>query len=617
MPEGTYWSRRTVDRRALLRGAGVGLAGLAGAALVGCGAGGGESASTTSNASRDDATLRKAGGGKVSKDQVRLKAGTTFDGIAPPSGAERDPIANGRYGGTLLTTYLDPPHMDFNRTLSCTVNTTMDYTKNKLTRAKFGPLAHPLNIEIEPDLAEKWEVNADATVFTFHLRRGVKFQNVAPVNGRELTSADVKATFERYKAGGTQQDVFGEVASFETPDDYTFIVKLTQPLVDFPRNIAAWSHVDAREVIADTKLLAEKAIGTGPFLQQEWVRKERSTFVRNPDYFEKGLPFLDKVITAVQSDTATLRAGYKTNNFYTVGAATAEEGQQMLREVDDSVQLVYERGQGSNSNVFRLQMKNPVLQDIRIRRAINMGVDREGYSGATGQENDGFSCPSIAWQFLFDKRPTLASQGLWFQHNPAEAGKLLAAAGYTPQNPLSFEMTGWYISSSYRFLDIQLPALNKVPGLDVKYRQVDNPTAVLLLNDRNFEWATGMTFGPPSYSVDQSVYPFYHSKGGLNFGNLKDSTIDRLVETQRREQKLEAQKETWKKIWDWQHDQIYDVFMPENPRPRSIWHNWMLGYRPHGIGSYGCYANGQARSVWLDEGAPTTAIWPTTSDETL
>lgn len=600
-----YWKRPSISRRSALRGVGVGMVGLAGAAFFGCG-GGGESTSPTT--SQLPAAAVTPGGGKVGRDQVRLKAGTVFEGVAPPTPAERDPLANGRYGGTLLTTYLDPPHMDFNRTLSCTVNTTMDYTKNKLTRAKFGALAHPLNIEIEPDLAEKWEVNADSTVFTFHLRRGVKFHNVAPVNGRELTSADVKATFERYKTGGAQKDVFGEVASFETPDDFTFVVKLNQPLVDFPRNVAAWSHVDAREMVADPKFLGEHAIGTGPFIQQEWVKKERSVFIRNPDYFEKGLPFLDRVITVVQNDTATLRAGYKTNNFFTAGAADEDEGKQLMREVPDSVQIIYERGQGSNSNVFRFQLKNPVLQDPRIRRAISMGVDREGYSAATGQDNDGFSAPSIAWQFLFDKRPTLASQGPWMQRNLAEAGKLLAAAGYTPQNPLSFEMTGWYISNSYRFVDIQLPAINQVPGLNVKYRQVDNPTAVLLLNDRNFEWATGMTFGPPSYSVDQSVYPFYHSKGGLNFGNLNDPVVDKLVETQRREQNPEAQKEIWKKIWDWQLDQIPDVYMPENPRPRALWHNWMINYRPHGIGSYVCYANAQARSVWLDEGAPVVAL---------
>jgi hypothetical protein len=89
----------------------------------------------------------------------------------PPTPAERDILANGRYGGTILARYLDPPHMDFNRTLSSTVNSPMDWTKNKLTRAAFGPYAEQYRVTIEPDLAEKWEVSGDSTQFTFHSAR--------------------------------------------------------------------------------------------------------------------------------------------------------------------------------------------------------------------------------------------------------------------------------------------------------------------------------------------------------------------------------------------------------------------------------------------------------------
>jgi hypothetical protein len=181
----------------------------------------------------------------------------------------------------------------------------------------------------------------------------------------------------------------------------------------------------------------------------------------------------------------------------------------------------------------------------------------------------------------------------------------LQAAGYTKDKPLAFEMTAWYLSNLYQFPDIVLPSMNLTPELKIKYREVDNPTAVVLLNERNFEWATGMTFGPPAYSVDASVYPWYHSKGGLNFGNLKDPVMDQLVEQQRREQNLEAQKQIWKKIWDRELDIVYDVYLPDGPTTGgTFFHNYVLNYRTHGIGSSTCYANGQIRAVWLDEGAP-------------
>ncbi len=607
MPEGNYWARR-IGRRDALRGAGLGLAGLAGAAMLGCGAGAPESAAP-GTAATSAAVAPTVGGGKAPRDQVRVKPGS-YPSFVQPSAAERDPLANARYGGTLLTRYLDPPHMDFNKTLSCTVNTTYDYTMNKLVRAKFGALANQQKLEVEPDLASKWEASPDATKFTFHLRPGVKFHNVAPTNGRVLTSEDVKLSFERYKKSGVMTDVFLEVANFETPDPNTLVVNLTQPLVDFPTNIASWSFIWPKELIQDEAYLNEHAIGTGPFIQQEWVRKEKSTFVKNPDYFEKGYPFLDKVVTFVMNDLAVVKSAFLTNNLGDWGATNAEDAKDMLNRSQDSVEMLYEGLQGANSQCFVFQMKNPRMQDERVRRAMSMAIDRPEYVAAQGYVGDGFAKPSISWQELFDKRPTLASEGPYYQYNPAEAAKMLQAAGYSATSPFSIEVTSWYLSGSapqrYGFEDIVLQQYKKLKELNVTHRTVDNPTHVVMLNERKFEDANGMTFGPPAYSVDQSIYPFFHSKGGLNFGSVKNDALDKLLEAQRRESNKEAQKEIWKKIWDMQLDQNWVVYLPGQLEARGFWHNYVLGYRPFPSGLQ-CYGNSQVRGMWLDEGAPVVA----------
>ncbi|MFN8639118.1 MAG: ABC transporter substrate-binding protein [Dehalococcoidia bacterium] len=335
--------------------------------------------------------------------------------------------------------------------------------------------------------------------------------------------------------------------------------------------------------------------------------KERPVFQRNLDYYEKGLPFLDRVVATVQNDNAVLRAGYLTNNFFDWAAPEDTDAKDMQQKTTDSVRYMYDGVQGSNSNVFRFQMNNPVLQDPRIRRAISMSIDRAAYNESRAELNGGFAKPSISWQVLFDKQPKLADEGPWYQFNPAEASKMLQAAGYTKEKPLSFEMTGFYLSGFYQFTQSVLPTINKTPELAIKYREVDNPTAVVLLNDRKFEWATGMTFGPPAYSVDQSVYPFYHSKGGLNFGNLNDPEVDKLVEAQRRELKLDVQKDIWKQLWNKELDIVYDVYLPLGPTSGgSFYHNYVVNWRNHGIGSSTCYANGGIRAVWLDQGAPST-----------
>src|SRR5688500_5577687 len=134
---GNYWSSSTISRRGALRGAGLGVAGLAGVALFGCGGDDGDDGGTTGTAAPSGGSTA-AGGGALSSDQSRIAPGA-YVGSIPATPGELDPATNARYGGTLMARYLDPPHMDFNRTLSCTVNSTMDFTKNKLTRGQFGP----------------------------------------------------------------------------------------------------------------------------------------------------------------------------------------------------------------------------------------------------------------------------------------------------------------------------------------------------------------------------------------------------------------------------------------------------------------------------------------------
>ena len=604
MGERTYWSGRRIGRRAALRGAGVGIAGLAGAALIGCG-GDDEATPAATAATGGEATATAAtgetGGGPVSADQIRVAPGAYINGI-PPTPAEQAPLVNGRYGGTLTERYLDPPSMDFNRTLSCTINTSMDYTKNKLVRAVFGPKANPSLIDVEPDLAESWEVSPDNTEFTFHIRQGVKFHNVPPVDGREFTSADVKASVERYMAGGVQRDVWSPVVSMETPDDYTVKFTLDQPFVDFPRNIAAWSHMDAQEIIADEDFLKEHAIGTGPFIQEEWAKKERSVFAKHPEYFEEGLPFLDKVIAIVQNDTASLRAGFQTDNFQSWTARDAEDAESMLNQVDDAVYVKYERAQGTNTNGFHFQMTNPKFQDERVRRAFSMGFDRVEYDLARYVgEGGGYSTVPIAWQILHDSLPTLESQGPWYQFNQQEASLMLQAAGYTADNPIEADAPVWYKRNEYR--ELIGPSIAGVPELSFNVREVDNPTAVQMLNDRNFDDTMNVTWGPPSYSVDQVVYPWYFSEGGLNQNNVNDPEMDKLVVAQRGEANPEAQREIWTQIEARILDQVTTVFFPEIVFGRELFHNGMINYRRHGIGNMTCYGNAQARAIWLDEGA--------------
>jgi peptide/nickel transport system substrate-binding protein len=612
--ESSYWSRQRVGRRTVIRGAGLGVAGLAGAALIGCG-GGDDGTATPVVSNTLDATAvptAEAGATPVPASEVRVKPGL-YAGPIPPSAAELNPGVNAKFGGVLKWTYLDPPRMDLARTLSCTIFHTLTYTSNRLTRAKLGATADPYRVEIEPDLAESWEALDGGQTFVFHLRKGVKMHNKAPVNGREFVSDDVRGTYEIYRRG-SQQDVFNVVERLETPDNHTVIFKLNQPLSDFPLNLGAWSWMYPRELVDNEELRQQVSVGTGPFIQKEWINKEKSVFERHPDYFEvdsegRQLPYLDGIEAYVQDDANALRSGFQTDNYMAFSARDQSDIEEQLRRRPDTViASTTPVSRGANVNGWQYQMKNPIYQDERVRRALSLALDRDEFdlarfNGDNANPKGAFSQAPMPWPMMFEEYPTRADNGPWYQFNPAEASKMMQAAGYTAQNPLEDELVSWY--NRVEFAELAIPAISQnLPEVKLTFRQIDNPTHVTVMSSRDFTSMIGFLWGPPGYSMDQWLYPFYHSAASLNYGSINDPILDDLLVKQRREADPVAQRAIWGDIWDLIHNQVYQAWWPVG-FARYTQHNYVLNNRYHGlVGAHSCYSSDQARAIWLDDGAP-------------
>jgi peptide/nickel transport system substrate-binding protein len=609
---GNYWTRNRPSRRGFLRGAGLGAAGIAGAALIGCGSDDDDVAtptatSTITQGDIQDATptaTASADDTPVPADQVRVAPGR-YDLNVPPSAAELNPAVNHKTGGHLLMRYLDPPRMDLNRTLSCTIYHTLDYTNSKLVRGRTGAAAPLYNVELENDLAESVEVTNNSTEFVFNLRQGVMTHDKAPANGREFTSEDVVAGLEMYRAGGTQKDVFAGVTDISAPDDYTVVVKLDAPNGDFVGNQASWSFIYLKELAEDQDLRQEVAVGTGPFVQDQWVKGERSEFVRHANYHEEGLPYVDKVTTFVNNDRSSRKAAFQTYNFYDYDARDDADADDTQGQVDGTVYLKFPRSRGANVNGFQFQMNNPTFQDDRVRQALSLAFDRTEYdlarnAGDNFTDAGAFSNSPMPWSMLFDEYPDQSANGPWYQFDPAEASKMMQAAGYTADNPLEMELVSWYYRNELS--ELVAPGINQsLPEVNINWRQIDNPTHVTLMSDRNFDDTIGFLWGPPGYSMDMWIYPFYHSSAGNNYGSINDAELDGMLEKQRELTDAAERKEVWQQIWDRLHDKVYQAWFPE-PFTRYVWHNFMLNYRPHGMmGSYACYSSDQARSIWLDD----------------
>src|SRR5882724_13001223 len=221
----------------------------------------------------------------------------------------------------------DPPVLDPRLTNSVGLFQIASLTSSRLVRYPFSDeAANTTDLTLKGDLAESWQGSPDFRVWTFKLRKGVKWHNVPPLNGRELVAQDIKFCFEAYAKEGVQSFTFQEIEGIETPDKYAVRIHLKTPNVLFPQNVAEPITVMfSREVLEEDGDLKKRMIGTGPFLLKEHNRKVRVVLTRNPDYWDKGRPYVDEYVILSTPDAATRMAAFRTGQSDFIWLASPSE----------------------------------------------------------------------------------------------------------------------------------------------------------------------------------------------------------------------------------------------------------------------------------------------------
>src|SRR2546428_2852545 len=324
-------------------------------------------------------------------------------------------------GGTLArASAWDPPGIDPRLTQSLGVFQSAALTSNRLVRYPFvDEAAGTTDLSLKGALAEAWQSNADAGVWTFKLRQGVKWQNLPPLNGRELTAADAKYCFEAYAKEGVQAFTFQEIEGIETPDKYTLRIHLKTPNTLFAHNVAEpVTVIFPREVLEEDGDLKKRLIGTGPYILKEHTRKVRMVLTRNPDYFDKGRPYIDEYVILSTPDAATRLAAFRTGQSDILWVASLSEVE-IVRKTNPSA-VVQEVKNTLAPFGLALAQDRPPFNDVRVRRAISMAIDRQKQVDTVfeGHGMLGWGVPYIYYQ---DKPPTAAQLGPWWQFRPADA----------------------------------------------------------------------------------------------------------------------------------------------------------------------------------------------------
>src|SRR5919106_4643227 len=201
-----------------------------------------------------------------------------------------------KYGGIIRMAEREPPNLDPHLSISFMPQNIGSLVYSSLVRFPYGhEQKDAYDLTIMPDLAERWEYQDDRTV-VFYLRKGVRFHNKPPVNGREVKAQDVKYSLERFAAKSGFRARFDDVDRVEVVDDYTVKIVTKHPFAPLLAQLATPSHnvifpKEAEEQYGDFNK-AEAAIGTGPFILERYERGVKLLFKKNPDFYIKGLPYI-------------------------------------------------------------------------------------------------------------------------------------------------------------------------------------------------------------------------------------------------------------------------------------------------------------------------------------
>ncbi len=404
----------------------------------------------------------------------------------------------------------------------------IDLLYNRLTRLDE-------NLSVVPDLAESWEI-PDNLTYIFHLRKGVKFHN-----GREMVADDVKYSLERVldkKTASPGRSYISLITSIDIIDPYTVKINLSAPLASFLNALTSNNlSIVPREAVEANGNLQKVAVGTGPFMLKEWIPDNSMTLVKNPDYFVKNSPKVDKVIFRVIPEAASLLSGVKSGD---LDIAIINDGA-TIRQADKISQVTVLSKPGINVRTFGFNTTRKPFNDKRVREALALAINRDeivslaefGMGSPTGP----IPVSAKEWALPLSKLPFSAPD-----YNRAKA--LLADAGYP--NGFTFNIV---CSSTYEGgLAVAQVIQNELKniGVTANLEVVEWGVYIDRWVKRDFDSMVEIRGG--SGDPDRFLYRTLYSTGGVNNFMFKNAEVDRLLDLGRSQTVPKERKTTYDKL---------------------------------------------------------------------
>lgn len=458
------------------------------------------------------------------------------------------PAQTPQAGGVARVRGYDPLGWDPMLSVSYRTHIPISYTHNRLFRYKTGGDVPIGKMIIEPDLVERWEEPSD-TRYILHLRQGVRFHDKPPVGGRELVAEDVRYSIERFLTvkGNANQSLLEEIGEVKTLDKYVVQLDLKAPnvwLLDYMADASILPILpkEAIDQFGDMKK-PEAVIGTGPWMLASYEPKVKSIFRKNPQYFRKGLPYFDEIQLIVLDDDSTASAAYMSGQldfgWQFISTIRLEELEEFKKR---HTAWHYEPFMWNVHSYLYMHTDKPPFHDPRVRQAISMALNRqemqEFVSMGQGKPDTAVPASLTDWHLPVDQ---LGEGARYYQHNPAEARRLLKEAGYPNGLKAAMLVFTGYGAQWADIIDLVSNYLREV-GITVQVQNKEYGAYIQSLVARTYDDMV-LALHTPYVIPDGYVHDRYIPDKLRNLSYVHDPDMERLARAQRREKDLQKRRD--------------------------------------------------------------------------
>jgi peptide/nickel transport system substrate-binding protein len=408
------------------------------------------------------------------------------------------------------------------------------------SRSARSPMMYNQLVRYEPDmtpvpeLAESWQTSADGLTWTFKLREGVKFHD-----GQEMTSADVKFTFDRLFEKSPGKSDFIAVDKVEPSGKYAVKFVTKEPFAGLLAALGGfWGFIINEAGVKKHGDLNKAAVGTGPYMLDDWKVEQQMVLKKHAGYFKKGRPYVDQVMLRVIPDEANIVAALRTGQIH---HAFIEDNKN-YNLLKDEKSLTGYRSSRLGYDFLNINASRGPLKDVRVRQAISYAVDRAQVlrvaASGFGRVTPPATAPMKQWQLPEDQWMK------YYKPDVEKAKKLMADAGVAGGFTVKLGVIPTF-PTMVSGAPVIAAHLKRI-GINAEIENVEYAVWIKRWLAKDFDLTMNTT---PGYAdPDTAFFRALHSTKGQNWNSWSVPDLDAAMEEGRRTMDPKKRKEIYDRV---------------------------------------------------------------------